>query len=158
MKETKSHRLFCVSALVVVILVVIAVVVAVTVVYATRSDDTQSRSEVSYKVHVNPADPVILSAETEDGDIIFMLGNKCENGEPQTIDEFLIEDEDGSSFVLMNNDGTIESAQGNDGLQIDFNWDENQTTVYTSVVLKKPDHGLYFSCAKQWFTAAFNQS
>lgn len=96
MKETKSHKLFCVSALVVVILVVIAVVVAVTVVYATRSNDTetQSRSEVSYKVHVNPADPVILSAETEDGDIIFMLGNKSASGEPQAIDEFLIEDED----------------------------------------------------------------
>ena len=136
MKETKRDKLLCVSALVVIVLVVIAVVVAVTVVYATRSNDTQSQSsEVSYKLHVNPADPVILSAETEDGDIISMLGNKSVDGEPQTIDEFLVEDDDGSTFIFMNNDGTIESAQGNEGLHIDFIWDENQTTVYTSVVL-----------------------
>ena len=136
MKEAKRYKVCFVSTLIVVALAVIAVAVALIVVYATSSSDTQSQtSEVSYKLHVNPDDPVILSAETLEGDLISMLGNKSANGEPQAIDEFLIENEDGSTFVDMNNDGTIESAQGDDGLHIDFIWDENQTTVYVSVIL-----------------------
>ena len=111
-------------------------IVSVIIVYLPQpsDDDTQSQSEVSYQLYVNPADPVIMSAQTPEGDLISMLGNKSANGEPQTIDEFLIENEDGSTFVSMNDDGTIESAEG-DGFNIDFVWDENQATVYTSVVL-----------------------
>ena len=102
----------------------------------------QSQSEVSYKRHANPADPVILSAETLDGDLISMLGNKSANGEPQEIEEFFIEnpsenpqEEDKLTSVFMNKDGSVKSGVDNDGLHIDFLWDENQTTVHTSVVL-----------------------
>ena len=142
MKKLNSNKkLCCVCSLVVIILAVIVVTVSVVIIVTRPSDDiddTQSQSEVSskvsYQLHVNPADPVIMSAETPEADLISMLGNKSTNGEPQTIDEFLIENEDGSTFVSMNDGGTIESAEG-DGFNIDFVWDENQTTVYTSVVL-----------------------
>ena len=138
MKKAKNKKLCCVCSLVVITLVMIVVTVVVIIVTrpSNDSEDTaQLQSEVSYQLHVNPADPVIMSAETPEGDLISMLGNKSANGEPQAIDEFLIENEDGSTFVLMNDDGTIESAEGGDGFNIDFVWDENQTTVYTSVVL-----------------------
>ena len=108
----------------------------------SASGSAQSQSEVSYKRHANPADPVILSAETPDGDLISMLGNKSASGEPQEIEEFFIEnpsenpqEEDELTFVFMNKDGSIKSGVDNDGLRIDFSWDENLTTVHTSVVL-----------------------
>lgn len=132
-----SPLFYCVCCMIVgsfVFVVCFAFAVAIGIV-ETRSSDTQSQSEVPYKLHVNPADPVILSTETPEGDLIFMLGNKSASSDPQTIDEFLIENEDGSTFVFMDDNGTIESAQSNNGLHIDFIWDENQTTVYTSVVL-----------------------
>ena len=136
----RSCKVCCICTVLIAVLVLAAVCVAVIVAVSQSNDgdDTQS-AEVSYNLHANPADPVILSAETPDGDLISMLGNKSTNGEPQTIDEFLIENpqnEDELTFVFMNNtDGSIESGEDNDGLHIDFIWDENQTTVYTSVIL-----------------------
>ena len=139
MKGKKSSKVCCISAFIAIVIAaaVIAVVVAVIVVLSTRgSSGTESQSNgVSYQLHVNPADPVILSAETPEGDLISMLGNKSVNGEPQTIDQFLLENEDELTSVFMNNDGSIESAQGNDGFNIDFIWDENETTIYTSIVI-----------------------
>ena len=138
-KAKNNQKLCCCDYNLIIIALVLAVagIVAAVIVHLGRpSDDApQLLSEVSYQLHVNPADPVITSAQTPEGDLIFMFGNKSSNGEPQAIDEFLIENEDGSTFVLMNDDGTIESAEGSDGFNFDFVWDENQTTVYTSVVL-----------------------
>jgi len=78
-----------------------------------------------------------VTAETPEGDLISALGNKSTNGEPLTIDEFIVEnDEDGSTFVLMNDNGTVESAQGKEGLRIDFTWDDNDPSIiYTSIVV-----------------------
>ena len=145
----RSWKVCCICTLVIAVLVVVAVCVAVIVAVSQSDDDgtsngtsdgTQSQSaEVTYNLHPNPADPVILSAETPDGELISMLGNKSASGEPQAIDEFIIENmqnEDELTFVFMNDvDGSIESGEDNDGVHIDFIWDENQTTVYTSVVL-----------------------
>lgn len=137
----KSCKVCCICTLVIAVFVVVAVCVAVIVAASQSNDDgTQSQSaEVSYNLHPNPDDPVILSAETPDGDLISMLGNKSASGEPQAIDEFIIENqqnEDELTFVYMNNgDGSIESGEDNDGVHIDFIWDENLTTVYTSVLL-----------------------
>ena len=148
----RSCKVCCNCTLLIAVLVLTAVCVAVIVAVSQSSDDdgTQSQTEVSYNLHANPADPVILSAETPDGDLISMLGNKSTNGEPQTIDEFLIENpqnEDELTFVFMNNtDGSIESGEDNDGLHIDFIWDENQTTVYTSVILNNGSQQLSGHC------------
>ena len=137
----RSCKVCCICTFVIVVLVVAAVCVAVIVAVSQSDDDgTQSQSaEVTYNLHPNPADPVILSAETPDGELISMLGNKSASGEPQAIDEFIIENmqnEDELTFVFMNDvDGSIESGEDNDGVHINFIWDENLTTVYTSVVL-----------------------
>ena len=134
----KSFKVCCIYTL----------VIAVTVAVSQSSDDgstsgsaegsAQSQSEVSYKRHANPADPVILSAETPNGNLISMLGNKSASGEPQEIEEFFIENpqkEGQLTSVFMNKDGSIKSGVDNDGLRIDFSWDESQTMVYTSVLL-----------------------
>ena len=144
-KSTSNHGKVCICVAVVVVLGVIAVVAAFVAIYLTRSDDPESESqgsqdEVSYNLHINPSDPVIVTAQTPEGDVISAIGNKSESGLPRTIDEFLVEsanqsdDDVGPTFVFMSDNGTVESAQANNGLRIDFNWDDNETIVYTSIV------------------------
>ena len=130
-KENKACRIL---SLIIAIGLLAVTVVSVALLAGFLSTRSNSAS-TSYKLHVNPADPVILSAETPEGDVIYMLGNKTADGVPQSIEEFQVEGEDGSTFVSMNGDGTIGSAQDSDGLQIELFWDDNLTTVHVSIIL-----------------------
>ena len=84
---------------------------------------------------MNPADPIILSAETSEGEVIYMLGNKSsDNGIPLTVNNFCVENDKTTTFISLNEDGRIESGYDSDGFQMDLIWDEIQTLVYVSVV------------------------
>ncbi|XP_065903730.1 uncharacterized protein [Dysidea avara] len=125
-----------VTLVAVTLFITAAVIVAV---YTNRhpgDSDSQPSLRVSYQLHVNPADSTIMTAETADGDLISVVGEKSSSGVPLTIDEFIVEnDNHGSIFVSMNDDGTIKSALSSDGLQIDFIWDEHQTVINTTAVI-----------------------
>ena len=60
--------------LVTLVVISLAVAAAVTVaIHGSRDDsrDSDSQPSVAYQLHVNPADSVILTAETPDGDLIW---------------------------------------------------------------------------------------
>ncbi len=123
-----------------VIVTAIAFVLAVSILAITlgvilSNNAAQPEQPVSFKLHVNPADPVIMSAETSEGDVIYMLGNKSKDtGIPTSVNEFRVENDDSTTLISVNNDGTLGSAYDNDGSQISLVWDANQTTVHVSIV------------------------
>jgi len=137
----QSRRKCIIIGFLLVTLVVISLAVAAAVTVAIHgsrdgSRDSNSQPSVAYQLHVNPADSVILTAETPDGDLISVIGERSAGGAPLTVDEFIVEnDEHGSVFVSMNNDGSIRSALSSDGLKIDFIWYENQTVINTTTVI-----------------------
>ncbi len=54
------------------------------------------------------ADPVIMSAETLEGDVIYMLGNKSKDtGIPMSVNEFRVENDDSTTFISVNKDGAL---------------------------------------------------
>lgn len=134
----KSFCICCAVFSVITLIIVVAAVLALIVVFVTQQPSDNESEVVSYNLHVNPADPVVLSAKTPEGDLISVLGNKSASGEPLTINEFVVEnEEDGSVFVSMNSDGTVDSGQNRDGLIIDFNWDDNDTAIaYASIIFE----------------------
>lgn len=132
--KANTKKKYCVAWSSIVVITIIILSIIVIAVAVTFSNSTKEPA-VSFKLHVNPSDPVILSAETPEGDVIYMLGNKSETGVPQSIDEFQVENDEKTTFISMNDDGTIGSALDSNGMQIDLFWDENQTTVHVSVVL-----------------------
>ena len=82
-----------------VIVLTITFVLAVSILAITLgailSNNTAQEQPVSFKLHVNPADPVIMSAETLEGDVIYMLGNKSKDtGIPMSVNEFRVENDD----------------------------------------------------------------
>ena len=91
--------------------------------------------DVTYQLYVNPADPIIAAAKTAEGDTIFLIGNKTSDGLPTSADEFHIINEEGTTYVSLGDDGTIQSAVNSDGLQMDLIWGENYTHVHVSLVL-----------------------
>lgn len=95
---------------------------------------TPEDTEDMFKLHVNPADPIIMSVETSDGDTMYMVGNKTSDGLPQSIDEFQVENEEGTTYVTLGTDGSVTSAINTDGLQLEFIWGENFTTLHASLV------------------------
>ena len=76
-----------------------------------------------------------MSVLTSDGDTIYMLGNKTSDGLPQSINEFHIENKEGTTYTMIGSDGLLTSALNNDGLQMDVIWNENLTMVHISLVL-----------------------
>ena len=76
-----------------------------------------------------------MSVLTSDGDTIYVLGNKTSDGLPQSINEFHIENEEGTTYAMLGDDRLLTSALNNDGLQMDLFWDENLITVHISLVL-----------------------
>lgn len=135
---TTNTRALLIAVLIVVALAVVIVVVVVpttTVLLLGRNNEDTIVESDSLKVHVNPLDPIIMSILTSDGDTIYMLGNKTSDGLPQSINEFHIENEEGTTYTIIGSDGLLTSALNNDGLQMDLIWDENLTTVHVSLVL-----------------------
>ena len=90
---------------------------------------------VTYQLYVNPADPIIAAAKTPEGDTIFLIGNKTSDGLPTSADEFQIVNEEGNTYVSLDDNGAIQSAVNSDGLQMDLIWGENYTRVHVSLVL-----------------------
>ncbi len=116
--------------MVAIALMVVAAIIPVAIVF---SRGTASKSD-GFKLHVNPADPIIMTAETSDGETIYMLGNKTSDGIPQSIDELHVESEEGTTYVTMGTDGSVASAVNTDGLQLNFIWAENMTLLHASFV------------------------
>lgn len=129
--NTKALVTGCLVAIALVALLVVVVIASIAIVF---SSSTSTETD-AFNLHVNPADPVILSVQTVDGDTIYMLGNKTSDGLSQSIDEFRVENEDGTTYVSMDTNGSISSASNSDGLQLDFIWGENFTTLHVSLVL-----------------------
>ena len=120
--------------IVVTIAFVLAAISAITLGVILSSNNDAQEQPVSFKLHVNPADPVIMSAETPEGDVIYMLGNKSKDGIPMSVNEFRVENDDLTTFISVNKDGALGSAYDSDGSQINLVWDANQTTVHVSIV------------------------
>jgi hypothetical protein len=134
----KNKRLLLVGILVIATLAILlaaVMVVPVLLIVSSQDQSEQAQSETdSFKLHVNPVDPIIMSLETDE-ETIYMLGNKTSDGLPQSIDEFQIVNGEESTFVSMGSDGSVSSAVNTDGLQLDFIWGENFTTLHASLVL-----------------------
>ena len=128
-----NTRVLLVCILVAITLVVLVIAAIAIPVALVLSEDTSSESD-DFKLHVNPADPIVMSVETSDGETIYMLGNKSSDGLPQSVDEFHIENVEGTTYVTMGSDGSIASAINTDGFQLDFIWGENFTTLHASIV------------------------
>ena len=135
---TRSTRALLIATLIaatLAVVIVIAVVVPTATVLLLGRNNGDTAESDSFKLHVNPLDPIIMSVLTSDGDTIYMLGNKTSDGLPQSINEFHIENEEGTTYAMLGDDGLLTSALNNDGLQMDLFWDENLTTVHISLVL-----------------------
>ena len=134
---TRNTRVLLITVLIAVALAVVIVVVIVptaTVLLLGRNNEDTIIESDSFKLHVNPLDPVIMSVLTSEGDTIYMLRNKTSDGLPQSINEFHIENEEGTTYTMIGSDGLLTSAL-KDGLQMDLIWDENLTMVHISLVL-----------------------
>ena len=132
--SSKGKALVALAVTLLALVIVLIVAVVLGLVYGSNTG-SQEQPRVSFKRHVNPADPVILSVETPEGDVIYMLGNKSSNtGVPQSVDEFRVENDETTTFISMNEGGRIGSGYDSAGLQMDLVWDENQTSVYVSIV------------------------
>jgi hypothetical protein len=135
-----NKKVLVTGALVAITLVIVVLVVVITPVAIIFSQDsspetgTQDSSPPKVKLHVNPVDPIIMTAETPDGETIYMLGSKTADGVPVSISEFLVENENGSTYVTMGSDGSVSSAVNTDGLRLDFIWGENFTMLQASLV------------------------
>ena len=94
--------------IVVTIAFVLAAISAITLGVILSSNNDAQEQPVSFKLHVNPADPVIMSAETLEGDVIYMLGNKSKDtGIPMSVNEFRVENDDSTTFISVNKDGSL---------------------------------------------------
>jgi hypothetical protein len=158
-----KNRVLVVGALLAVALVVLVLaVVIIPTAVVTSQDTTQDSSTISdttvdlsavtqdsspvsdtappetdsFRLEINPLDPTIISVETSDGETIYMLGDKTSDGLPTSISEFRVDTEDGSTYVTMGSDGSVSSAVNTDGLQLDFIWGENFTTLHASLVFE----------------------
>ena len=62
-----------------------------------------------------------MSAETLEGNVIYMLGNKSKDtGIPMSVNEFRVENDDSTRFISVNKDGALGSAYDSDGSQINL--------------------------------------
>lgn len=129
-----NTRVLVIATLLAITLVALFVVIAVVTPIAIVFSADTSKSDV-FKLYVNPADPIIISVERPDGDTIYMLGNKTSDGLPQSINEFQIENVEGSTYVRLGTDGSIASVLNTDGLQLDFTWSGNFTMLHISLIL-----------------------
>ena len=109
------------------LLILLVIVIPLAIVFGRTAD--------KFRLHVNPHDPVIMSVETTDGEMIYMLGNKTSDGLPQAITEFRVENSGETTYVSMNTNGLVSSAINTDGLQLDFIWDKSLPMVHASLVL-----------------------
>ena len=133
-----NRRVLLITALIVAtvaVVVVVAIVVPIATVFLVDNSEDRAESSDSFKLHVNPLDPIIMSVETSEGDTIYMLGNKTSDGLPQSINEFHIENGEETTYVKLDSDGLLTSAINNDGLQMDLFWNENFTMLHISLVL-----------------------
>ena len=83
---------------------------------------------------MNPADPIIASAKTPEGDTIFLVGSKTSEGLAETIDEFHVVNKEGTTYVHLDDDGAIQSAVDTNGLKLELLWGENYTDVHVSIL------------------------
>ena len=90
---------------------------------------------MTYQLYVNPADPIIASAKTPEGDTIFLVGSKTSEGLAATIDEFHVVNDEGTTYVHLDDDGAIQSAIDSNGLRMELIWGENYTNVHISILL-----------------------
>lgn len=90
---------------------------------------------MTYQLYVNPADPVIASSETPDGDTILLVGTKTLDGVATSADEFHIVNDEGTVYTRLNDNGAIKSVVNSDGSRMEFLWGENYTSVHVSLLL-----------------------
>lgn len=97
------------------------------------------QTETTFNLFVNPSSPVIFSANTPDGDQIFVVGDKDSDGIPTKVERFETVDSDGNTtFVKLDNStSVISSAIDSGGMKMDFNWDvdSNYTKVTVSIYI-----------------------
>ena len=133
--NAKTLLIAILVAVILAVVIVVAVVPTITVLLLGQNNEDTTAESDSFKLHVNPLDPIIMSVLTSDGDTIYMLGNKTSDGLPQSINEFYIENEERTTYTMISSDGLPASALNNDGLQMDLIWDGNLTMVHISLVL-----------------------
>lgn len=91
---------------------------------------------MTFQLHVNPLDPDIIAAETPEGETVYTVGNKDDDGYATNITEFRVIDlENVANYVSLNEDGSVVSAIDTTGLKMDFVWSDNYTKVSVSLVL-----------------------
>ena len=97
------------------------------------------QTETTFNLFINPSSPVIFSANTPDGDQIFVVGDKDSDGIPTKVERFETVDSDGNTtFVKLDNStSVISSAIDSSGMKMDFYWDvdANYTRVTVSIYI-----------------------
>ena len=101
------------------------------------------QTETTLNLFVNPSSPVFFSANTEDGDQVFVIGEKDSDGIPIKVERFETVDSDGNStYVKFDSNSTvISSAIDSDGMKMDFNWDVDSNYTRVTVSIYMPDIG-----------------
>lgn len=99
------------------------------------------QTETTFNLFVNPSSPVFFSANTEDGDQVFVVGEKDSDGIPTKVERFETVDFDGNStYVKFDSNSTvISSAIDSDGTKMDFDWDADSDYTRVTVSIYMPD-------------------
>ena len=97
---------------------------------------TANRTETTLRLFINPNDPVIMAADTPEGDKLYIIGEKDSSGRPTDVRRFQVEDSEGNStYSELDENGTLTSAFDSSGMRMDLVWDSNYTSVQINLVL-----------------------
>ena len=100
----------------------------------TLSIETQRNT--SYSLNTNPANPVIMTVKTADGEQLQVLGDKDEDGIASGVESLIFDEGEGNTtFVTLNtNNSLIDTITTLSGTYLHFDWNDNLTEVYVIAV------------------------
>ena len=93
-----------------------------------------NRTEITFELHINPADPVIIDGITPDGDVVSLLGDKAENGTVLSVDQFQVLDSEGNTTYVFLEDGAPRTSKHSSGAIINFEWSDDVTSVHITAI------------------------
>ena len=96
--------------------------------------DTQRNT--SYSLNTNPANPLIITLESVEGEQLQVLGDKDEDGVATGVESLVYDDRKGNTtFITLNpNNSLPDTVTTLSGAYLNFEWSENLTEVIVTAV------------------------